>query len=59
MLNKLKQLSAERRLKLEESKNIHAFRREHADCEEWIAEQMQIASLEEYGEDYEHFEVSL
>ncbi|XP_029641431.1 spectrin beta chain, non-erythrocytic 1 isoform X3 [Octopus sinensis] len=57
MLNKLKQLSAERRVKLEESKNIHAFRREHADCEEWIAEQMQIASLEEYGEDYEHFEV--
>ncbi|GAB1601116.1 spectrin beta chain, non-erythrocytic 1-like isoform X2 [Argonauta hians] len=57
MLNKLKQLSSERRGKLEESKNIHAFRREHADCEEWIAEQMQVASLEEYGEDYEHFEI--
>lgn len=56
-LNQLKRLSAEQRTKLEESKKLHAYWRESHDFEQWIAEQMQVAMSEEYGEDYEHFEV--
>ena len=33
---------------------MHAYLRESGDFEEWINEQMQSASSEEYGQDYEH-----
>ena len=53
-MNKLKRLAAERSQNLEQSKWMHAYLRESGDFEEWIGEQMQTASSEEYGQDYEH-----
>ncbi|XP_052269284.1 spectrin beta chain, non-erythrocytic 1-like isoform X3 [Dreissena polymorpha] len=53
-LNNLKRLAAERTKHLEQSKWMHAYIRESGDFEEWINEQMQTASSEEYGQDYEH-----
>ncbi|XP_069119024.1 LOW QUALITY PROTEIN: spectrin beta chain-like [Argopecten irradians] len=53
-LNKLKRLAAERTQNLEMSKWMHAYTRESSDLEGWIEQQMQIASSEEYGQDYEY-----
>ncbi|GFO32955.1 spectrin beta chain, non-erythrocytic, partial [Plakobranchus ocellatus] len=58
-LSKLKRLAAERCHRLERSKRLHAYMREADEFEAWIGEQMQTASSEEYGQDYEHLEVSL
>ena len=58
-LNKLKRLAAERTKNLEQSKWMHAYLRESGDFEEWINEQVQTASSEEFGQDYEHLCVSL
>lgn len=56
-LNKLRRLAAERTRNLEHSKSLHAYMRESEEFEEWIGEQMQTASSEEYGQDYEHLQV--
>lgn len=56
-MNKLKRLANERRSNLEHSGNVHAYIRESGDLEEWINEQMQTATSEEYGQDYEHLQV--
>ncbi|XP_033735465.1 spectrin beta chain, non-erythrocytic 5-like isoform X2 [Pecten maximus] len=53
-LNKLKRIAAERTQNLEMSKWMHAYTRESSDLEGWIEQQMQIASSEEYGQDYEY-----
>ena len=46
-----------RRTMLEESRKCHAFTRDCDELEEWIAEQMQTASSEDYGQDFEHLQV--
>ncbi|XP_055880886.1 spectrin beta chain, non-erythrocytic 2-like isoform X3 [Biomphalaria glabrata] len=56
-LNKLKRLAAERCTKLERSKRLYAYMREAEELESWINEQMQTASSEEYGQDFEHLEL--
>ena len=56
-LEELRALSAERRFKLEATRAFHEFMRESGDVEEWIAQQLQTASAEDYGQDYEHLQV--
>ena len=51
-------MAADRTTNLEQCKWMHAFQRESTDFEEWIELQMQVALSEEYGQDYEHLEVS-
>jgi len=50
---------ADRRRKLEGSKNFHEFMRESWDLEHWINDQMQTASSEDYGQDFEHLQVTI
>ncbi|XP_071480964.1 spectrin beta chain-like [Diadema antillarum] len=45
-----------RTLKLEQAKLMHQYVRESDELGEWIEEQYQVASSEEYGQDYEHLE---
>ncbi|XP_075049076.1 spectrin beta chain, non-erythrocytic 5 [Mixophyes fleayi] len=40
--------------KLEEALALHEYIRESGDLQEWINQQRQIASSEDYGNDYEH-----
>ncbi|XP_040268693.1 spectrin beta chain, non-erythrocytic 5 [Bufo bufo] len=40
--------------KLEEALALHEFIRESGDLQEWINQQRQVASSDEYGTDYEH-----
>ncbi|XP_055956724.1 spectrin beta chain, non-erythrocytic 2 isoform X1 [Patella vulgata] len=56
-LNKLKRLVTERTKNLERSVHLHEYMREADDLEDWIGEQIQTASSEEYGQDFEHFEI--
>jgi spectrin beta len=58
-LNKLKRLAAERTRNLERTKRLHGYMRESDDFENWIGEQMHTACSEEYGQDFEHLQVSL
>ncbi|KAG1650604.1 Spectrin beta chain, non-erythrocytic 5 [Nymphon striatum] len=53
-MKNLQKLANIRRKKLMESNHRHEFFRETADLEEWIGEQMQFASSEDFGQDYEH-----
>lgn len=53
-IKNLQKLANIRRQKLMESKHRHEFFCETADLEEWIGEQMQLASSEDFGHDYEH-----
>ena len=57
-LEKLQEMCANRRHNLEEAKNLHMYMRESDDLEEWINDQMQIASSEDYGQDFEHLQVN-
>ena len=57
-MEKLRRECEERRHRLEEAKNLHEYLREADDLEQFIAEQMQIASSEDYGQDYEHLQVT-
>ncbi|RXG57046.1 Spectrin beta chain, non-erythrocytic 5 [Armadillidium vulgare] len=50
----LQKLSAHLRQKLMESMYRHEYFREAEELEKWIAEQMQTASSDDYGHDYEH-----
>uniref|UniRef100_A0A8C8K4M3 Spectrin beta chain, non-erythrocytic 5 n=1 Tax=Oncorhynchus tshawytscha TaxID=74940 RepID=A0A8C8K4M3_ONCTS len=40
--------------KLREALHLHEFRRESSELDDWITQQRQIASSEDYGNDYEH-----
>ncbi|CAB1331140.1 unnamed protein product [Coregonus sp. 'balchen'] len=40
--------------KLREALHLHEFRREYSELDDWITQQRQIASSEDYGNDYEH-----
>ncbi|XP_043929471.1 spectrin beta chain, non-erythrocytic 5 [Protopterus annectens] len=53
-LNKLQSLSAARAQMLEETLQLHEYLRESNELEEWLNQQKQIASSEDYGNDYEH-----
>lgn len=53
-LKDLQKLSAHLRQKLMESMYRHEYFREAEDLEKWIAEQMQTATSEDFGQDYEH-----
>ncbi|OQR70090.1 spectrin beta chain, partial [Tropilaelaps mercedesae] len=53
-IKNLHKLSALRRQKLLESKQHHEFMREHQEILDWIKEKMAVASVEDYGPDYEH-----
>ncbi|XP_071547281.1 spectrin beta chain, non-erythrocytic 5 isoform X4 [Panulirus ornatus] len=53
-LKDLQKLSANLRQKLMESMYRHEYFREAEDLEKWITEQMQTATSEDFGQDYEH-----
>lgn len=55
----LKDLYELRKRNLDDSVCLHQFMRESGELEQWINEQLQVAMSEEYGHDYEHFEVIL
>lgn len=44
--------------KLDETLGLHEFLREYEDLQDWMAQQKQAASSEDYGNDYEHVLVS-
>ena len=48
-----------RTFKLEQTKLMHQYVRESDELGEWIEEQYQVASSGEYGQDYEHLEVTM
>ncbi|KAM9294405.1 spectrin beta chain, non-erythrocytic 5 [Gastrophryne carolinensis] len=50
----LQQCSNLRWGKLEETLALHEYMRESADLQNWISQQRQVASSEDYGSDYEH-----
>lgn len=56
-MSDLEARSADRRRNLEGSKKFHEFMRESWDLEHWISDQMQMATSEDYGQDFEHLQV--
>lgn len=54
----LKDLSEERRGKLDERFRLFQLNREVDDLEQWIAEREVVAGSHELGQDYEHVTVS-
>ena len=50
----LQKLATARQQRLVESMCRHEYLSESTELEQWIKEQMQVASLEAYGQDYEH-----
>ena len=55
----LKDLTNERRSKLEETLKLYMLNREIEDLEQWIAEREVVAGSHELGQDFEHVSVSL
>ena len=55
----LQNKSQERAQKLGSSKDLYQYLREAGELQDWINDQIQVASSEEYGEDYEHVQVSV
>ncbi|NXA14483.1 SPTN5 protein, partial [Sapayoa aenigma] len=53
-LQELQELATARRKKLDETLVFHEFLQEYEDLEDWITQQKQTASSEDYGKDYEH-----
>lgn len=58
MLKSLQKLAAQRQLRLMESLYRHEYFAESAELEQWIKEQEQAVTSEDYGQDYEHLLVS-
>ncbi len=54
----LKDLSGERRSRLEEVLKLYMLNREIEDIEQWIAEREVVAGSHELGQDFEHVTVS-
>lgn len=50
--------SPNRGKKLDETLVLHEFLREYEDLQDWITQQKQTASSEDYGSDYKHVLVS-
>ncbi|NXW82166.1 SPTN5 protein, partial [Alopecoenas beccarii] len=53
-LQELQELATKRGKKLDETLVLHEFLREYEDLQDWITQQKQTASSEDYGNDYEH-----
>uniref|UniRef100_A0A8B9PGF4 Calponin-homology (CH) domain-containing protein n=1 Tax=Apteryx owenii TaxID=8824 RepID=A0A8B9PGF4_APTOW len=53
-LQELQELAAARGKKLDETLILHEFLREYEDLQDWITQQKQVASSEDYGNDYKH-----
>ncbi|KAK1793411.1 hypothetical protein P4O66_011796, partial [Electrophorus voltai] len=53
-LSELHHSATVRNQRLKESLHLHEFKRESSELEEWIAQQLQVASSDDYGSDYEH-----
>uniref|UniRef100_H0ZL45 Spectrin beta, non-erythrocytic 5 n=1 Tax=Taeniopygia guttata TaxID=59729 RepID=H0ZL45_TAEGU len=53
-LQELQELAAARGKKLDQTLVLHEFLREYEDLEDWITQQKQTASSEDYGNYYEH-----
>lgn len=58
MFKSLQRLAGQRQMRLLESMYRHEYFMESAELEQWIREQEQVASSEDYGQDYEHLLVS-
>ena len=56
-MQRLKGAAGNRGRNLEGTKGFHEYMREADELEEWIGEQMQQATSEEFGTDYEHCQV--
>lgn len=54
----LKDMTGERRGKLDEVLKLYMLNREIEDIEQWIAEREVVAGSHELGQDYEHVTVS-
>ena len=54
----LKDMTGERRSKLDEVLKLYMLNREIEDIEQWIAEREVVAGSHELGQDYEHVTVS-
>lgn len=57
-INELHDKCGDRQLRLEASKSFHEFMRDSEELEKWIAEQMVVASSEDYGQYYEQLQAS-
>ncbi|XP_037933014.1 spectrin beta chain, non-erythrocytic 5 isoform X1 [Teleopsis dalmanni] len=57
MLKSLHKLASQRQLRLMESLYMHEYFLESDEVEQWIKEQEQAASSEDYGQDYEHLQL--
>ncbi|KAL9901308.1 spectrin beta chain, non-erythrocytic 5 kst isoform 1-T1 [Glossina fuscipes fuscipes] len=57
MLKSLQKLASQRQLRLMESLYMHEYFLESDEVEQWIKEQEQVASSEDYGQDYEHLQL--
>jgi hypothetical protein len=55
----LQRLATSRQQRLMESMYRHEYFLESAELEQWIREQVQSAASEDYGQDYEHLQVSV
>ncbi|XP_037069817.1 spectrin beta chain, non-erythrocytic 1-like [Pollicipes pollicipes] len=53
-LKDTQRLATQRRQRLVDSKHRHEYFRESDDLERWIADQLQAAASDDYGQDYEH-----
>lgn len=53
-MKQLQKLATSRQQRLMESMYRHEYFLESAELDQWIKEQMQTATSEEYGQDYEH-----
>ncbi|XP_069714086.1 spectrin beta chain, non-erythrocytic 5 [Phaenicophaeus curvirostris] len=53
-LQELQELAAARGKKLDETLVLYEFLREYEDLQDWMTQQKQTASSEDYGNDYEH-----
>ena len=56
-LERLRKECEERHYRLEEAKNLYEYLREAEDLEHFISDQMQLATSEDYGQDFEHLQV--
>uniref|UniRef100_A0A673I813 Spectrin beta chain, non-erythrocytic 2-like n=1 Tax=Sinocyclocheilus rhinocerous TaxID=307959 RepID=A0A673I813_9TELE len=53
-LNEVQHSARVREQRLRETLHLHEFKRESAELEEWIAQQIQIAASNDFGSDYEN-----
>ncbi|CAM5151113.1 unnamed protein product [Natator depressus] len=53
-LRELLELATARGKKLDETLGLHEYLREYEDLQDWINQQRQVASSDDYGSDYEH-----